>query len=127
MTVALLFGQMAFAALPRIDPVQQEPAEGESENFHAQLDVLEGPFESGPEVTAACLSCHEGAAEQIMATSHWTWEYEHPVLEETVGKVNVINNYCVSVRENEPRCTSCHVGYGWADDSFDFTDETAVD
>jgi len=28
---------------------------------------------------------------------------------------------------NEARCTSCHAGYGWKDDSFDFTDQTRID
>ena len=38
-----------------------------------------------------------------------------------------MNNYCVSLNTNEARCTSCHVGYGWRDDSFDFTEDTNVD
>ena len=28
---------------------------------------------------------------------------------------------------NEARCTSCHAGYGWKDDTFDFTDMTKID
>ena len=28
---------------------------------------------------------------------------------------------------NEARCTSCHAGYGWKDNSFDFTDKTKID
>jgi len=39
----------------------------------------------------------------------------------------VINNYCVSVAPNEPRCTSCHIGYGWTDDSFDFSAAGNID
>ena len=28
---------------------------------------------------------------------------------------------------NEARCTSCHAGYGWKDNTFDFTDKTRID
>jgi len=33
----------------------------------------------------------------------------------------------VNIKGNESRCTSCHAGYGWKDDSFDFSDETKID
>lgn len=29
---------------------------------HTQLEALKGPFKTGPEVTKACLSCHNEAA-----------------------------------------------------------------
>ncbi len=64
---------------------------------HSQFPQLAGPFESGPEVTAACLQCHSDVGEDVMGTVHWTWEYESDVTGETYGKRNVINNYCVSV------------------------------
>jgi hypothetical protein len=28
---------------------------------------------------------------------------------------------------NEPRCTSCHAGYGWTDMNYDFTKQDNVD
>ena len=95
---------------------------------HSQY--IEGPFESGPEVTKKCLECHEDAAVDVMATSHWTWTVEQKIEgDRTVerGKKNVINNFCVSISSNWPRCTSCHIGYGWKDASFDFSDKTRVD
>ncbi|MBN1958542.1 MAG: tetrathionate reductase family octaheme c-type cytochrome [Desulfuromonadales bacterium] len=90
---------------------------------------IEGPFTSGPEVTKACLECHEDAAKDMMKTSHWSWNMEQVIDGKTVkrGKINSMNNFCVSVQSNEPRCTSCHIGYGWKDSSFDFTDESKVD
>ena len=30
-------------------------------------------------------------------------------------------------KSNEARCTSCHAGYGWKGNDFDFTDQTGVD
>jgi len=38
-----------------------------------------------------------------------------------------VNNFCIAVPSNEPRCTSCHIGYGWKDKNFDFSSETNVD
>jgi octaheme c-type cytochrome (tetrathionate reductase family) len=94
---------------------------------HSQFEELQQEFATGPEVTAACLSCHTESAKEIMSTSHWTWEFEHPDTGQVLGKQNVINNFCVAIDSNEPRCTSCHTGYGWKDNTFDFTNEEAVD
>lgn len=35
-------------------------------------DLMQGPYETGSDVTRACLECHEDAAWQIMQTVHWT-------------------------------------------------------
>ncbi len=94
---------------------------------HSRFKELEGPFASGPEVTRACLNCHTEAAKQIHKTKHWTWEYVNPETGQKLGKKNVINNFCTSTTSNEAFCSSCHIGYGWKDASFDFSQETAVD
>jgi octaheme c-type cytochrome (tetrathionate reductase family) len=44
-----------------------------------------------------------------------------------IGKRNVINNFCIGVEGNWPRCTSCHAGYGWVDENFDFNKQENVD
>lgn len=91
---------------------------------------LTGPFADGPAVTAACLDCHEDAAHDFMKTSHWTWQPMQNVVgkgQVPLGKKNTVNNFCIAVDSNWPRCTSCHAGYGWTDGSFDFTDATKVD
>jgi len=94
---------------------------------HRELDELQGEFESGPEVTAACLECHTEAAKQVQGSLHWTWSFVHPDTGQRLGKRHVVNSFCSNVRTNEPRCTSCHNGYGWEDPDFDFADETRVD
>ncbi len=99
---------------------------------HEAFDALKKDFKSGPEVTAACLSCHTEAARQLMQTTHWTWQARTGgVANDTkrqIGKgAGVINNFCLGLSSNEPRCTSCHAGYGWTDKSFDFTNEQNVD
>ncbi len=93
---------------------------------------MEGPYEFGQEVTQACLECHEDAAFQVMQTAHWTWEsdpVELPGRSEpvTIGKKNQINNFCIGIQGNWPKCTSCHIGYGWEDADFDFSNQENVD
>ncbi|MDR5652261.1 tetrathionate reductase family octaheme c-type cytochrome [Ruixingdingia sedimenti] len=82
---------------------------------HSKFPALKGPFSSGPEVTAACLSCHTEAGDQVMHTLHWSWDYTHPETGQKLGKANVVNSFCGNVGSNETRCTSCHTGYGWTD------------
>lgn len=90
---------------------------------HAEFKELQGPFSSGPEVTKACLGCHNEAGHQFMKGIHWTWEYRHPVTGQTLGKKHLVNNFCTNARGNEGMCAQCHAGYGWKDDSFDFSDQ----
>ncbi len=84
-------------------------------------------------VTKNCLSCHENEGQAILNTSHWNWQGPSPY---TVGhekridmgkRHNTINNFCINLNGNWPRCTSCHIGYGWKDEKFDFTDITKID
>ncbi len=93
--------------------------------FHATLGApggqLHGPFASGYAVTARCVSCHPGPAAEVMASQHWTWASPAPDLVAAdgvtavagdVGKVNLINNFCVGTPSNDKRCDQCHAGYG---------------
>ncbi|RJR29922.1 MAG: tetrathionate reductase family octaheme c-type cytochrome [Desulfobacteraceae bacterium] len=84
-------------------------------------------------VTKSCLSCHEKEGTDILQTSHWNWHGPSPF---TVGHEKrtdlgknrlIINNYCINVNGNWPVCTSCHIGYGWKDKGFDFTDKSKID
>jgi octaheme c-type cytochrome (tetrathionate reductase family) len=94
---------------------------------HSKFKALDREFDSGPEVTKACLSCHTEAAKQIQKTLHWKWEVVNPYTKQVLGKRHIINNFCTSVRSNEAACASCHIGYGMRDDKFDFTIEENVD
>jgi len=94
---------------------------------HSRFRQLQGPFASGEEVTRACLGCHTEAASQVMATRHWTWDYTNPDTGQRLGKKTMLNGFCIGDRSNEAFCQSCHVGYGWKDANFDFSDETKVD
>ncbi len=95
---------------------------------HSKFLLLQQEFTSGPQVTAACLSCHTEAARQVHKTIHWTWLCPAAAPEARLGKGgHALNNFCINIGSNEPRCTSCHAGYGWRDKSFDFTAQDRVD
>ncbi len=95
-------------------------------------NLLEGPYETGQEVTAACLVCHEEAAHEVGQTVHWNWVgdpveiegFEEPI---AIGKKNLINNFCIGVQSNWEGCTSCHAGYGWDSEDYDFSNVENVD
>ncbi len=94
--------------------------------------LMEGPFETGSDVTRRCLECHGTASHEVMQTVHWTWESEPVMLPGrdepvTIGKKNQINNFCIGVQSNWTGCTRCHAGYGWEDAAFDFSVEENVD
>ncbi len=94
---------------------------------HAKFKELRRTFDSGPEVTKACLACHTEAAGQIHRTKHWKWQYLNPDTKQTLGKKTILNNFCISIASNQASCTSCHVGYGWKDNNFDFASQENVD
>ena len=96
----------------------------------AQLHV--GYFtENAYEGTKSCLSCHGKIGDNVMTTAHFKWQgvaagitgYEA----EDHGKRDLINNFCIAVPTNEGRCTHCHTGYGWADNTFAFNDPKTID
>ena len=94
--------------------------------------LLDEPFETGPEVTAACLECHEDAAHEVGETVHWNWVGEPVEIEGqeepvAIGKANLLNNFCIGVQSNWGGCIACHAGYGWEDETFDFSDTSNVD
>lgn len=104
---------------------------------HGRHEVLQKDFQSPQEITQACLTCHNEAAKQVHKTIHWTWKHFNKkgevqdAYEEHKSKFGkgglTFNNFCIAISSNEPKCTTCHAGYGWKDSSFDFTKEENVD
>jgi len=95
---------------------------------HAKLKELQGPFASGPEVTKACLGCHTEAGKHFAKNKHWTWQYQHPVTGQALGKGVLINNFCTNARGNEGMCAKCHAGYGMEDvETYDFSNHNNID
>jgi octaheme c-type cytochrome (tetrathionate reductase family) len=97
---------------------------------HSQFESLQKEFQTGPDVTEACLECHNGRGKELIHTAHWKWSRDEFIPGKGVvslGKRNVLNNFCVGTRGSEPTCTRCHIGYGFSDQHFDFTNEKNVD
>lgn len=97
-------------------------------------DLVKLPTDPTPEqVTTECLRCHKKAGEDMIKSAHWLWKGPSPYTVERGKKVlsgkatDTVNNFCIALPSNWPRCTSCHAGYGWKDANFDFSDMTKVD
>lgn len=58
---------------------------------HSRFKVMQQNFQTGPEVTRACLTCHTEAAKQVQQSIHWTWTFEDD--EKKLGKRFVLNNF----------------------------------
>ena len=127
MTYRTLTALHIFTLLAGVSVAFGTATAGGSTADHSQFEALNRTFENWPEVTKACLSCHTEAAKQIHKTTHWTWEYKNPETGQLLGKKNVVNNFCIATSSNIKACASCHIGYGWKDDSFDFSSEENVD
>lgn len=87
-------------------------------------------IESPQDVTLACLKCHPKAANEVMQTAHWTWISGDAIRKGNsvpLGKRSQMNNYCISIIGNWASCSTCHAGYGWTDQKFDFTKAENVD
>ncbi|WP_081435905.1 tetrathionate reductase family octaheme c-type cytochrome [Desulfatibacillum aliphaticivorans] len=99
---------------------------------HSKLVKL--PKNPSPtQVTTECLRCHEDQGEDMLKSAHWLWKGPSPYTVDGEKRVdsgkatNTINNFCIALPSNWPRCTSCHAGYGWKDETFDFTDKSHID
>ncbi len=135
-----LIGTLLIVAVPIVLLIAQQPAP-QADPWDAvpqrpphtdHSDLLQGPYETGQEVTTACLECHEDAAHEVSQTVHWTWESQPVMLPGrdepvTIGKKNQLNNFCIGIQSNWSGCTRCHAGYGWEDANYDFGNEANVD
>ena len=97
---------------------------------HTKFAILQKKFNSPQEVTAACLTCHTERGKEMMQTTHWTWSREEYIEGRGItnlGKKNILNNFCIADGSNEQSCNRCHAGFGWADTTFDFTNQNNID
>lgn len=80
---------------------------------HSKHLALQKGFTSGGEITAACLSCHNEAANQFKETIHWTWKAGSEGDKSEYGKGGLsVNNFCISTnRMQDKGCLKCHPGW----------------
>jgi octaheme c-type cytochrome (tetrathionate reductase family) len=81
--------------------------------------------------TQQCLDCHGKIGDDVMTTGHWKWQGVSSKITgheaENHGKADLINNFCQALPSNEGRCTQCHIGIGWKDKTFDFSNPKNLD
>jgi octaheme c-type cytochrome (tetrathionate reductase family) len=97
---------------------------------HSLFPQLKKKFRKPQDVTAACISCHNGRAAEVMQSTHWNWERTEYIAGKgirRIGKRNVLNNFCIGISGNEQSCNKCHAGYGYSDAKFNFNDSLNVD
>ena len=97
---------------------------------HSKFTILQSDFETPQEVTEACLTCHTEVHKEVMSSSHWNWErvaYVEGRGIRTIGKKNLLNNFCIGSQTNEQACAKCHIGFGMSNDHFDFKNARNVD
>jgi len=97
---------------------------------HSKFVELQKDFKSPEEVTEACLSCHNKRGEEFMHTEHFKWLKSDSIIGRgkfQMGKVNILNNFCIGVNSNEMLCSKCHAGYGYGDKEFKFDNENTED
>lgn len=97
---------------------------------HSKLPVLQKNFTSGRQVTEACIGCHTERGKEVMRSSHWNWSRHDYVPGRgirSIGKRNVLNNFCIGISDNQEGCSRCHAGYGLEDANFNFNDPKNID
>ncbi len=97
---------------------------------HTKFEQLQKKFSKPQDVTAACLSCHNGRHIEVMQSNHWQWqrvEYVEGKGIRALGKKDIMNNNCIGISTNEQSCNKCHAGYGWSDETFDFNNPLNID
>ncbi len=111
-------------------PKPNNPLEGRVLPHLDHTAFFKDSIESPQAVTLKCIGCHPNSSKEVMKTAHWTWEsgdVERNGKTILLGKKNQVNNFCISVVGNWASCVTCHAGYGWGDQNFDFTKEENVD
>jgi octaheme c-type cytochrome (tetrathionate reductase family) len=98
---------------------------------HSTLVALKGK-PSPQEVTRTCLSCHPKVGQDLLKTAHWNWKGYSPTLKGFEHRIDIsltlmVNNACIAIGPNLQECASCHIGYGWVDAKFDFTNPANID
>ncbi|MFW2371954.1 MAG: tetrathionate reductase family octaheme c-type cytochrome [Gammaproteobacteria bacterium] len=129
-TILLLTCLLFSIAVSAAEP-EENPGNGNG-NGNGSSQLHENYFTTHPYVgTESCLECHTMEGNDVLTTGHWNWQgiakNVVDVENEIHGKNDFLNNFCVAVPTNEGRCAQCHIGYGYKDKNFDFTDARNID
>jgi len=98
---------------------------------HSTLVTINGK-PSPQEVTKTCLSCHTKVGQDLLNTAHWNWKGSSPKIKGYEHRIDIsltlmVNSSCTAIGPNIQECASCHIGYGWVDSTYDFSDPANID
>lgn len=100
-----------------LKPIPDNTTKNWSTADHSKFDALNRDFETGAEVTKACLSCHSEAESQLHDSIHWTWLSPYDDTGDTGKAGYSVNNFCVSANKmNDTDCNKCHIGWDGKND-----------
>lgn len=88
--ISAIIGASGWVSAEPMDQAVHNELKGPSTADHKKFKALQEDFQTGPEVTRACLTCHTEAATQMHKSIHWTWEWDKAG---GMGKKNSINNF----------------------------------
>jgi hypothetical protein len=97
---------------------------------HSMFSKLKVNFAKPQDVTATCISCHNGRQAEVMRSSHWNWErteYVPGTGIRSIGKRDVLNNFCIGLGGKEQSCERRHAGYSLSTNNADLKDPLNVD
>lgn len=92
-------------------------------------EQLTGPFASFQGVTNQCLICHAQQGQDILNSSHWTWQRTRSVngTEKTYSKKLGLTTFAIPVAANPEQCMTCHISSNLLSDQFDPTSALNID
>lgn len=109
------------------EPSIEKQEDSASVQNHSDFEELQAEFESGPEVTAACLGCHDDIGDEVRKMQMWGWKCPSRGKYE-VGKSGLtMNNMSISPVPNKFACYRCHISYRWEDPDLPFDHHNSID
>ena len=120
--IAQTTGILLVAVLAVILPATPGTALEEHQN-------IKGLFNSTRDVTVKCLECHRKEAEEVLGSTHWTWERSRTVNGRTghFGKKDSLAGFAIDIASNPSRCLGCHISTTPGNDNFSQPDVSMVD
>ncbi len=74
-------------------------------------EQITGPFIDAQAVTLQCLGCHAQQGEDILRSSHWTWQ-RHRIInntEQVYSKKDGLTTFAITASTNPEQCMNCHI------------------
>lgn len=90
---------------------------------------LIGPFVNAQNVVVQCLKCHPKEGEDILQSSHWTWQRKRVIAgeEKLYSKKTGLSTFAIQAGANPEQCLTCHISTNLLNERFDPTSAIHID